>query len=127
VTVDAVPCPLFVPLAEEGWGDHPITDRVAQIYLGETLSRGVEALILGCTHYPLLKPSLARVAGPAVKLVDSATAVTDAVLDRHGGLATRGSHEGAVTIHLTDASDRFLRITRAILGADPEHLKVVDL
>lgn len=127
VKVDAVACPLFVPLAEEGWGDHPITDQVAWTYLSEVLSRGVEALILGCTHYPLLKPSLARIAGPGVKLVDSATAVTDAVIDRHGRMALDGSTEGTVTIHLTDASQRFLRIAKTILGEPPEHLEVVDL
>ena len=126
VVVEAAACPLFVPLAEEGWGDHPVTNQVAKIYLQPLLDRGVEALILGCTHYPLLKPSLARVAGPGVQLVDSASSVTDAVLSRHRGLATEGGR-GKVVLHLTDASDRFRRITQTILGADPEHLEIVDL
>jgi glutamate racemase len=124
----AVPCPLFVPLAEEGWGDHTVTDQVARIYLEPLLERGVEALILGCTHYPLLIPSLARVAGPGVRLVDSAESVTDAVVHRHRGLAAASpARHGALTIHLTDASERFLRITKAILGDTPEQLEVVDL
>ena len=126
--VDAVACPLFVPLAEEGWGDHPVTDRVAEIYLRPLLDRGAEALILGCTHYPLLRPSLERVAGARVRLVDSATAVATVVIDDHSELLNISSGStGDLHLQLTDASDRFLRITRQILGRDPEHLELVDL
>jgi glutamate racemase len=127
VKVGAVACPLLVPLAEEGWGDHPVTDQVAQHYLGPLLDWGVETVILGCTHYPLLRPSLQRVVGPAVRLVDSATSVADTVADDHADLVTIGGPPGSVRLELTDASDRFLRITRAILGRDPEHLEVVDI
>ena len=128
VEVEATACPLFVPLAEEGWGDHPVTDRVAEIYLGPLLDRGVEAIILGCTHYPLLRPSLQRVVGESVRLVDSATAVAATVVAEHGGMMhTWAGAEGDVHLRLTDASDRFLRITRTILGRGPEHLEVVDI
>ncbi len=127
VSVTAAPCPLFVPLAEEGWSDHPITDQVAEIYLRPLLDSGIETIILGCTHYPLLRPSLARVAGPGVSLIDSADAVTDAVVQRFRGAPTGRGGAGQVVLHLTDASDRFRRITRTILGGDPEHLEVVDL
>lgn len=127
VTVSAAPCPLFVPLAEEGWGDHPITDQVSELYLRPLLDTGVEAVILGCTHYPLLKPSLARVAGPGVTLIDSASAVSDAVVERYRGTPTGRPGSGRVVLHLTDASDRFRRITRTILNKEPEHLEVVDL
>ena len=128
VEVDAAACPLLVPLAEEGWGDHPITDQVARHYLTPLLEWGAQTLILGCTHYPLLRPSLQRVAGPAVELVDSAMAVAETVAEDHPTLISTGDDpEGAVRIELTDASDRFLRITRAILGRDPEHLEVVDI
>ncbi len=64
VEVRAAACPLFVPLAEEGWGDHPVTDQIARHYLTPLLEWGAETLILGCTHYPLLRPSLERVVGP---------------------------------------------------------------
>jgi len=128
LVVDAMACPLFVPLAEEGWGDHPVTDQVAEIYLRPLLDLGIETLILGCTHYPLLRPSLERVAGEAVRLVDSATAVAAVVVDDHSRLLnTSTGTAGDVHLQLTDASDRFLRITRQILGRDPEHLDVVDL
>ena len=102
--VDAVACPLFVPLAEEGWGDHPVTDRVAEIYLRPLLDRGAEALILGCTHYPLLRPSLERVAGARVRLVDSATAVATVVIDDHSELLNISSGStGDLHLQLTDA------------------------
>jgi glutamate racemase len=126
--VRATPCPLFVPLAEEGWGDHPVTDQVAELYLRPLLDWGAETIILGCTHYPLLIPSLARVAGGEVTLVDSASAVAMTVTTDHSELIdTSSGVEGDVHLQLTDASDRFLRITREILGGDPEHLEVVDL
>ncbi|MCU0302643.1 MAG: glutamate racemase [Thermoanaerobaculales bacterium] len=128
VEVEAVACPLLVPLAEEGWGDHPVTDEVARIYLEPLLARGVETVILGCTHYPLLRPSLERVVGPRVRLVDSASAVAETLARDHAGLlGTTGRRPGAIRLELTDASDRFLRITRAILGADPERLELVDI
>jgi glutamate racemase len=128
VEVRAEACPLFVPLAEEGWGDHPVTDQVARHYLEPLLGWGAETLILGCTHYPLLRPSLQRVAGPSVHLVDSANAVAEAVLKDHGELIeTSGGASGTVRIQLTDASERFLRIATAILGNEPEDLEVVDI
>ncbi len=123
--VRAVPCPLFVPLAEEGWGDHPVTDQVARHYLQPLLDWGVQALILGCTHYPLLRPSLERVAGPDVQLVDSASAVAEMVAEMWGDAPSSGP--GEVYIHLTDASDHFLRVARMILEGPPEHLEVVTL
>jgi len=124
----AAACPLLVPLAEEGWGDHAITDQVATHYLTPLIEWGVETLILGCTHYPLLRPSLSRVVGPDVTLVDSASAVADAVLDHPGTQLNRDHHErGGVAIQLTDASDRFLHVASAILGSLPQHPDVVNI
>jgi glutamate racemase len=128
VIVEAAPCPLLVPLAEEGWGDHPITDQIAETYLRPLLDRGIDALILGCTHYPLLLPSLSRVAGPSVQLVDSATSVTDTVFRDHGELVSdAGSPAGRLRLQLTDRSERFLRIAGSILGAAPEAVELVDV
>jgi glutamate racemase len=128
VEVRALACPLFVPLAEEDWGDHPVTDQIARHYLTPLIEWGAQTMILGCTHYPLLRPSLHRVAGPSVYLVDSANAVAEAVISDHAELIdTSQGKQGDVHIQLTDASDRFLRITNAILGRAPEHLEVVDI
>ncbi len=128
VEVRARPCPLFVPLAEEGWGDHPVTDQVAGHYLQPLLDWGAETLILGCTHYPLLRPSLQRVVGAGVHLVDSAVAVADEVVADHEPLVrTAHGASGEVRILLTDESDRFLRIAEAILRQPPERIEVVDI
>jgi glutamate racemase len=128
VGVRAVPCPLLVPLAEEGWGDLHLTDEVARHYLTPLLSWGAETLILGCTHYPLLQPSLTRVVGPKVKLVDSASSVAEAVVAEHSGLlVSENKNCGEVAVQLTDASDNFLKVANAILGGPPEHMDVVHL
>lgn len=120
-------CPLFVPLAEEGWGDHEITRQVARIYLKDLLDWGVEALILGCTHYPLLQSSIGKIAGPSVKLVDSATSLTDTMIEEYSSLLGHGRGHGLLRLHLTDASDRFLNIAHAILGSQADEFDVVDL
>jgi len=70
--VEQVACPLFVPLVEEGWFEHPAAQLIAEEYLGSLREAKVNALVLGCTHYPLLKPLLGKVMGPQVKLIDSA-------------------------------------------------------
>jgi glutamate racemase len=98
VEVRALPCPLFVPLAEEGWGDHPVTDQIARHYLTPLLEWGAKTLILGCTHYPLLRPSLHRVVGPNVHLVDSASAVAEAVVTDHAELIDTTSTSSSPTL-----------------------------
>ena len=110
-------CPLFVPLVEEGWYDDPVTEEVARRYLAPLLDAGVDTLVLGCTHYPLLKNVLQRVAGPEVTLVDSAESVAEVVAD---GLAERGLEAGerGPEHHLcvTDAGASFQRLAGRILG-----------
>ncbi len=125
IEIRAAACPLFVALAEEGWGDHPVTDLVAREYLEPLLEWGAETVILGCTHYPLLLPSLRRVVGPGVRLVDSASAVAAAV-SRARFPRSRGAG-GEVHLLLTDRSSHFLRVARAILGGEPAHLELVHL
>jgi glutamate racemase len=71
-TVVEVPCPLFVPLAEEGWTEGEVVDQIGHIYLDQLRESGIDTLILGCTHYPLLKGTIAKVMGPEVTLVDTA-------------------------------------------------------
>ncbi len=120
-------CPLFVPLVEEGWLDDPVTELVARRYVEPLLAAGVDTLMLGCTHYPLLAPLLARIAGPAVALVDSATAVSERVaaeLAAAGLLATAPVAEDHYCV--TDASQRFARIAQEFVGR-PVRLELVDL
>src|SRR4029078_5613685 len=99
IEVVSQPCPLFVPLVEEGWHDDPIAAEVARRYLAPLSARGVDTLVLGCTHYPLLRRVIAEVMGPSVTLVDSAEAVAQVVaadlpppqLAREGGEAAEQS------------------------------------
>ena len=109
-------CPLFVPLVEEGWHDDPITEEVAQRYLRPLLDAGIDTLVLGCTHYPLLATVLARVAGPGVTLVDSAEAVAEVVA---AGLAEQGLEAGesppASHFCVTDNGESFRRLAGLIL------------
>jgi glutamate racemase len=112
-------CPLFVPLVEEGWHDDPVTAEVAERYLRPLLDAGIDTLVLGCTHYPLLVPVLQRVVGPDVTLVDSAEAVAEVVA---AGLAENGleagEHPPASHFCVTDNGESFHRLAGLILD-DP--------
>src|SRR5262245_11535697 len=114
-------CPLFVPLAEEGWTDGPVARAVAETYLASLARSGIDTLILGCTHYPLLKPLIAEVMGPQVTLVDSAEETAREVaarLDADGMARSVGT--GSTSFFVTDAPDRFVRIGQRFLGARVE-------
>ncbi|HWM89535.1 MAG TPA: glutamate racemase [Thermoanaerobaculia bacterium] len=121
-------CPLFVPLVEEGWHDDPVTEEVAQRYLAPLLEAGIDTLVLGCTHYPLLKSVLQRVAGPDVTLVDSAEAVAEVVAQ---GLAERGLEAGdqppASHLCVTDSGESFRRLATLILGEEGLPLEWVEV
>jgi glutamate racemase len=110
-------CPLLVPLIEEGWLDDEVTEAVIQRYLGEVLSQGVDTIVLGCTHYPLLRAALARIVGPEVSLVDSAKNCADEVrkvLLENNLLASGNS--GSLAVSFTDPSGPFLRVAVDALG-----------
>jgi glutamate racemase len=127
-TVVARPCPLFVPLAEEGWFDHPVTLEVARIYLQPMVEQGIDTLILGCTHYPLLRPAIAAALGRDVRLVDSASAVAEVVAEMV--TAAQGDYagdSGAVELLVTDAAARFSRMARLIVPEHSGQLRLVDL
>jgi glutamate racemase len=114
-------CPLFVPLAEEGWTEGPVVRSVADTYLSSLARSGIDTLILGCTHYPLLKPLIAEVMGPSVTLVDSAEETAGEVAARleQDGMARAGG-PGSTSFFVTDAPDRFVRIGQRFLGARVE-------
>ena len=125
--VVAAACPLFVPLAEEGWFDHPVTREVAAIYLGPLAAAGVDTLILGCTHYPLLRAAIAAGIGAGVTLVDSATAVAGEVERELGARGAGGDDGGSLRVLVTDAAARVRRIAALILGDAATELELVDL
>jgi glutamate racemase len=120
-------CPLFVPLVEEGWCDDEVTHQVAERYLRPLLDQGIDTLVLGCTHYPLLVPVLQRVAGPDVMLIDSADVVAEEVA---AGLADRGllaTHPPRHRLCVTDAGETFQRIAGRILHEPGIELEWVEV
>ena len=126
-------CPLFVPLVEEGWIDHPITEQIARIYLGELASeqkanggKTADVLVLGCTHYPLLKPLLHRVLRDAMQLVDSAEATAHDVADRLA-LTTLRSHDPQVRFFATDSVEKFQVLGSRFLGRQINKVELITL
>jgi len=113
-------CPLLVPLVEEGWTNRPETRSILREYLAPLLRGGIDTLVLGCTHYPLLKAAIRSVAGPAVALVDSAESCAEFLRDDLGGrelLAQGRSRAGAIQSFVTDEVGRFEWLSRRFLGA----------
>lgn len=122
-------CPLFVPLAEEGWADGPVPRQIASHYLDSMREAGVDTLVLGCTHYPLLKPVIAEVMGEAVTLIDSAeatSAVVAEVLDGIG-IAAPAAGEAYQRFLVTDSPESFAAVGARFLGHDLSHVEWVDL
>ncbi|MCA9681453.1 MAG: glutamate racemase [Myxococcales bacterium] len=134
IRVDGLACPLFVALAEEGWVEGPIPEAVARRYLelelaGPALSR-VDTMVLGCTHFPVLRSVLQRVCGPEVTLVDSAETTAAVVADELARGELRSSRAGGqVRFLATDAPDRFARVGAVFLGEPLEatEVELVDL
>ncbi|MHB1175141.1 MAG: glutamate racemase [Sulfuriferula sp.] len=120
-------CPLFVPLVEEGWLDHEVTRLTAQEYLKPVLAEHIDTLVLGCTHYPLLKPLLQNVMGKDVKLVDSAEAMATrtAALLAEQGLANTDPVPPHYEFYVTDVPVKFQTIGERFLGRSLNHVHVV--
>lgn len=128
------PCALFVALAEEGWTDGAIAEAAAARYLEPLFSdkdAAPDTLILGCTHFPVLAPSIARVLGDGVSLVDSAATTAAAVADalRDGAMENAESHVGRHHFLATDGTERFARLGGLFFGQAiaPDDVELVDL
>jgi glutamate racemase len=124
-TVIALPCPLFVPLVEEGWTTHEATRLIAREYLTPFLDDAVDTLVLGCTHYPLLKPVIAEIVGPNVRLIDSAE---ETAADTRRMLAADEleSREGKASYRFIASDDpqQFLTLGRRFFGASIERVEI---
>jgi glutamate racemase len=130
-------CPLFVPLAEEGWVDNDVARTVAETYLKD-LKANVATLVLGCTHYPILRDVIQETVGPEVALIDSgeATAAEVKSLLKEKGLARLTPPTGALErqlcddldhFYVTDAAERFARVAERFLGSKPSRLEAVEV
>jgi glutamate racemase len=114
-------CPLFVPLVEEGWTDNEVVDMTVNAYLGSLKQSGIDTLILGCTHYPLLKKTIRRFMGSGVRLVDSAEETAkevESILKKAAIAKTTG--KVVHSFFVTDAPDRFIKVGRRFLGEKVE-------
>jgi len=118
-------CPLFVPLVEEGWTDHPVAKAVVHEYLHELQQSDIDTLVLGCTHYPLLRDLISQVMGNQVTLVDSAVAIT-AYLKALLPANTDGK-SGKDIFYVSDNEDKFEQIAKRILDKDIAQLRRVRL
>lgn len=128
-TVYARACPLFVPLVEEGWFDHAATELVANEYLAPLRRAGVDVLVLGCTHYPLLKPLLAGVMGPGVTLIDSAEETANVVRREveQRDLAAPPANDPTHRFVVSDDEAHFRTVGARFLGEKLQAVEVVPL
>ncbi len=126
VEVIEAAAPLFVALAEEGWANTHVAREVAEVYLEPLLDAGIDTLVLGCTHYPILRGTIEHVVGDHVAVVDSAETTAECVREMIDGNAAEGG--GAThTFLVTDAAERFRRIASEFLEQEIERLELVSL
>ena len=129
IMVTSQACPLFVPLVEEGWFDHPVTLQVAQEYLTTMKAAKIDTLILGCTHYPLLKNVIHTVMGPKVSLVDSAEVVAEGVRDLLSAKGMLRTQFGPAkhTFLVSDEPVNFQKLASRFLGGGVKEVNQVSL
>ena len=129
-------CPLFVPLAEEGWTHEAETYSIAEKYLADMRRFGPDVLVLGCTHYPILRDVIQHTAGDSVKLIDSGEATAEevrALLDdkniasERTAARARSLCDDIDNFFVTDAAERFARVAERFLGSTPSRLEAVEL
>ena len=131
ISVVGQPCPLFVPLVEEGWRKDPITEMVARRYLKELQKEDIDTLILGCTHYPLLRGLIGEIMGEHVRLVNPAYETSMALkqLLTEQNLLNHGSveEEFPYRFYVSDAAEKFKSFANSILPYDVERTKQINL
>jgi glutamate racemase len=140
IAVKEKACPLFVPLVEEGWIEHPVTEQVARIYLDEAFAgdaHDADVLVLGCTHYPLIRPLLARIAPAHVAIVDSAESTAHDVARQlgidplatnpHASQAAERRSAPSLKFFATDSAEKFRKMGSRFLGHAVEDVAHVDL
>jgi glutamate racemase len=130
-------CPLLVPLVEEGWTDHPVTAEIIEIYLNELRAEAAaqglkpDTLVLGCTHYPLLRPLIERAVRQGVKVIDSAEAAAQAAVELLGGhvapAVAGAAAQTEVRCFATDSVEKFERLGSRFLGRPVGHVELIDL
>ncbi|PID56827.1 MAG: glutamate racemase [Ignavibacteriae bacterium] len=129
ITVFEQACPLFVPLAEEGWLNHKATKLIAEEYLSELKKEKVDTLILGCTHYPILKNIIQKVVGNKVTLIDSGAAASTDVIDQLKGIGLKNVSNdiGTQEFFVSDVPNKFKEIAERFLGKRIETVEKINI
>jgi len=122
-------CPLFVPIAEEGWLNHPATKLIAKEYLQDFIDNGVDTLVLGCTHYPLLADTIQEIVGEKVTLIDSGFAASLQVENHLKGRGIRNDSVqlGQKEFYVSDLPDKFKSVAERFLGSELTHIEKIDV
>ena len=129
ITVSSLPCPLFVPLAEEGFTDDEIAFLVAERYLKDIKDKGIDTLVLGCTHYPLLKGIISQVMGDRIVLIDSAVETVREIKETLIRYAIEGDgrRNPLRMFYVTDAPERFVKVGERFLGKQINHIEKIHV
>jgi glutamate racemase len=129
IDVTSESCPLFVPLVEEGWLKEDVTKMVAKRYLSPLKKKNIDVIVLGCTHYPLLKPVIRDVFGKGVTLVDSATQTAKVVKEviYRKKIYNRKKGKGKYRFYVTDEPGLFKKVGSRFLGNSIDNIKKVEL
>ncbi len=122
-------CPLFVPLAEEGWTNHKATYSIAEEYLKDLHELNIDTLVLGCTHYPILSEVIQKVMGVDVALIDSGIATAVAVKEELSklGLLNSSSNQGEHSFYVSDVPTKFKEVAELFMGYEINHVNKIDL
>jgi glutamate racemase len=122
-------CPLFVPFAEEGLVDHPATRLIARDYLDEFAGKEIDTLVLGCTHYPILRGIIGETVGPAIRIIDSAEAVAMKSRDllEGSGLLNKNGENAPPHLMVSDLPQKFSRIYRIFMGSEMPDVELVEV
>lgn len=129
VEVFNLACPLFVPLVEEGWTDGAVVELTAERYLRAIKDKGIDTLVLGCTHYPLLKGILSRIMGTEVSLIDSAVETAREIKSTLENLSLLRDRADGVRheFYVTDSPERFVAVGERFLGKPIDHIRKIEL
>ncbi len=129
VEVFSLACPLFVPLVEEGWSEGRIAEMIAETYLNNIRDKCVDTLVLGCTHYPLLKNVITKVMSETVTLIDSAVETAGEVKNVLNELSLRrtGPDDAVHKFYVTDSTERFVSVGENFLGRKIDFIKKIEM
>jgi glutamate racemase len=129
LTIFTKACPLFVPLAEEGWVSNDVTVLTAQHYLEGLKKEPIDTLVLGCTHYPLLKGVISRVVGDDIVLIDSAQETVKEIKETllRYGLESISTSDLQQKFYVTDSPERFIKVGERFMGKKIDHIEVINI